>query len=433
MLIFWGAFYALAFIMAMSISRSFVLDSLLTLMPQKKLQGVNVLAFGIDSTKHSKRSDAMLVVHLDSEKNRVGVLSLPRDTRANIPGKGITKLNHAYAYGGETLLMKSVSEFLNLPIHHYIKINNQGIESLIDSIGGINLNIEKNLYYVDQAGDLYIDLKKGDQTLTGQEAVSYLRFRQDHQGDIGRVKRHQTFLQAVTEKLMSPIDIVKLPLVVKQVGDFIDTDLSVRQMVGLASQFHSASKANRIQKSTLPGAVATIGGVSYWRPDFIAMDRVIDQVLLGFETEQEIVSPAIQTPDESEREAQRRKPTLREVKRVNQQDAMMTIETGQSLTLPKLKIEILNGNGKYGVAQTAATLLKNQGVTVPFFGNAANFEYKETMLVDWKSNVQDTIILAKMLGIKPDNIIVYDKPDKPLDVTIVLGHDWGVNVGKEIQ
>ena len=418
--------YGLAFLLVASLSQALVLDGFLSLMPQEKMKGVNILAFGIDDTKRTKRSDALIVVHLDKEKNRIGVLSIPRDTRANVEGHGITKLNHAYAYGGTGLLVQSVSEFLNIPIHHHIKIDSNGIEKFIDQLGGISLDVEKNLYYVDQAGDLYIDIKEGEQTLSGKQAVAFLRFRQDNEGDIGRVRRHREFLHAVSEKLFNPVGLLKLPAVVKQIANFIQTDISKRQMIGLASQFYDAFKADNMVKGTVPGAVATINGVSYWRPDFIALDRTIDTTLFGFETNK-TVTQTLDTPDESAQTHNRRRVTLREVKRVTQQDAI--IAQKEVDTLPVLNVEILNGNGKGGIARKAADVLIAKGLTVPFFGNAANYNYEQTMLVDWKGNVQDVLVLAKWLNIKPENIIVYNRPDKPLDVTVVLGHDWGVSVG----
>ena len=89
-----------------------------------------------------------------------------------------------------------------------------------------------------------------------------------------------------------------------------------------------------------------------------------------------------------------------------------------------MKVEVLNGLGIKGVAQDAASLLKDHGIQVARFGNAGSFSYDETLIVDWKGNIEKVIVLANLLKIDPERIIVYDRPSKPLDATLVLGKDW---------
>ena len=136
------AFYlAWALLLSTALSRAYVLEFLIAIMPKTKLNGVNVLVMGIDNTKDVQRSDTIMVLHLDSDQNRIGVLSIPRDSRVSIPGVGLTKINHAYAYGGAPLLKRSVIEFLGIPIDYYIKINLEGVQNLVDDMGGINVDI----------------------------------------------------------------------------------------------------------------------------------------------------------------------------------------------------------------------------------------------------------------------------------------------------
>ena len=155
----------------------------------KSIAGMNLLIFGIDETQNTHRSDAILVVHLDRQSDRVGLLSIPRDTRVKLKGHGRTRINHAFSYGGVSLLKDTVSNFLDIPIDHYIQINLKGVEKFIDALGGVEINVKKELIYVDYAGDLYINVKPGKQKMMGKKAIEYLRFRQDNEGDIGRIKR----------------------------------------------------------------------------------------------------------------------------------------------------------------------------------------------------------------------------------------------------
>ena len=142
-----------------------VLQSMLNILPKSPLKGINVIAMGIDDTKDVKRSDTIIVLHLDKDKNRIGALSIPRDTRLKVEGFGLTKVNHAYAHGGPLLLKDTVSNFLNLPIHNYIRVNVNSVKKLVDLVGGVNINIQKDLNYVDNAGGITINLKKRTTTI----------------------------------------------------------------------------------------------------------------------------------------------------------------------------------------------------------------------------------------------------------------------------
>jgi len=135
-----------------SIGRLAFVDLIFSVLPERPLQGVNVLIVGIDNTERVQRSDTLMVMHLDKARNRIGLLSVPRDTRVNVPDVGITKINHAYSHGGIRLLRQTVSSFLNIPIDQYVQVNIRGVETIIDEIGGIDIKIEKDLYYADHAG-----------------------------------------------------------------------------------------------------------------------------------------------------------------------------------------------------------------------------------------------------------------------------------------
>ncbi len=128
----------------------------------EKPKHINILFLGVDSVDHSSRSDTIIVVGISPDE-KVALLSIPRDTRVNVPGKGYTKINHAYAYGGIELLKKTIENFMGIDINYYVKTDYQGFEKVIDKIGGIEINVEKRMYYVDKAGHLYIDLKPGKQ------------------------------------------------------------------------------------------------------------------------------------------------------------------------------------------------------------------------------------------------------------------------------
>jgi len=271
-------------------------------------------------------------------------------------------------------------------------------------------------------GGLYINFKKGEQTLNGSEAVSYLRFRNDRNGDIGRIGRQQTFLAALGDKILNAGYLFKAPGLLRQLKKNVRTDMSFTKMMGLAKQFSGAFRAGNINKGSIPGAVALIDGISYWRPDIVSMDGIVESVLLGFESEfAEEKSEGVALKVEKEKNKSR-PVTIKEVSRITEQAGPIRMP-GVS-EAKRIRVEILNGNGVKGGAKTAAEFLEKKGFKITRFDNSASYRYEMTKVVDWKGNIEKALVLATMLNIDPKNIVVYDRPKKPLDITLVLGKDW---------
>jgi len=120
-----------------------IFDLFIHFSPRSSVSGLNILAFGIDDTAYSKRSDAIIVLHLDKDSNHIGALSIPRDTRVSIPGVGRTRINHAFSHGGVDLLKDSISQFLGVPINYYVKVDLSGVMKLVDVLGGVEIKIDK--------------------------------------------------------------------------------------------------------------------------------------------------------------------------------------------------------------------------------------------------------------------------------------------------
>lgn len=414
-------YLATVFVTGLFLVKLMSLEFLFSLMPKEELRGVNVLAFGVDDTRSVKRADTIVVFHLDAERKRVGALSIPRDTRVKAEGYGHTKINHTYAHGGEDLLRQSVSDFLGVPVDYYVKVNLNGVIKVVDALGGVEIDVEKDLVYTDQAAGLYIHIEKGKQTLNGEKVMHYLRFRHDSEGDIGRIRRQQKFMNAVASKVTSPTSIFELPKLIGTLNSVFDTDLSMSQMVSMGLQFKEAFASGTVDKGTVPGAITLINGASYWRPDIAKLDKVVTEELLGFGEEDIIEEDTrVVTVDEDASQEERRIVSTKEVRRVTEQADIAP----EVLKRTEMKVEVLNGLGIKGVAQEAAALLKDHGVQVSRYGNAGSFSYDETLIVDWKGNIEKVIVLASLLKIDPDRIIVYDRPSKPLDATLVLGKDW---------
>lgn len=177
---------------------------------------VNVLLLGRAGEKYPGRNltDTVMLLSLDIEKKRVGLLSLPRDLFAPIPGTGLsTKLNSLYQIGlnedvGTEILRESVAEITGQPIHYYAMIDFDGFERMIDALGGIQVEVMRDIYDPRYPGKNYsyetFELKKGWQKLDGRTALKYARERHaDPEGDFGRTKRQQQIMQAVRDRAWS--------------------------------------------------------------------------------------------------------------------------------------------------------------------------------------------------------------------------------------
>lgn len=227
----------------------------------------NIVVLGVDERDDDVgRSDTLFVVMFDSKTKAASLLSVPRDTRVRIEGHGWDKINHAYAYGGHKLTQKTVEELLGIKINNYVMVDFKGFEGLVDAIGGIDIDVEKDMYYHDTWDGFTVDLKKGRQHLDGKTAIQYVRFR-DEEGDIGRIRRQQHFLMAVYDKITSADMLLHIPGLAKQLTSMVKTDMPLSDMIDIGKALHSMVKEKGLSMAMVPGEPKYIDGVSYWLPD----------------------------------------------------------------------------------------------------------------------------------------------------------------------
>lgn len=250
-----------------------------------------VLVLGIDAnytrqgimyTKNA-RSDTILVASLDLDTKRVGILSIPRDTRVELAyGRGRDKINAAHAYGGIPLAKATVEQFLGIDIDHYVVIKMHGTRNFVDAIGGVTLDVEKDMDYDDNWGHLHIHLKKGRQHLNGEQAMGYARFRHDDEGDFGRMRRQQQLVRAIAQQLLTPKSLLRLDQIVDAAMENIITDLSRAQLLALANLFRTI-RSDQIHTGTLAGYGSYDHGVWYVDPSETKKEALVGWLLRGEE------------------------------------------------------------------------------------------------------------------------------------------------------
>ncbi|MDD3237442.1 MAG: LCP family protein [Candidatus Gastranaerophilales bacterium] len=245
----------------------------------------NILVLGVDSNGENSdpfkgtRSDTILLFNIDPHTHSVNAISIPRDSKVYVAnGHGVQKINAAHALGGVETTKKTIEDTLGVRIDNYIVISTAGVRKLVDTIGGVPIYIEKDMYYNDNAGGLHINLNKGVHVLYGKDVEGYLRYRKDGLGDIGRTSRQQWFLKALMEKLQTPEAITKIPEALKIANSYIKTDMNLYQLSQYAALMRGID-LDSIEVATLPGAPNKKGYISYWILDPEKTQEVVDRMI----------------------------------------------------------------------------------------------------------------------------------------------------------
>lgn len=241
--------------------------------PEFKENRFTVLLVGVDrriGETSLGNTDSLLVASVNTKNGKIALLSIPRDTQITIPGYGENKINAAARLGkGLKTTTSMIERLIDQPIDGYVLTNFSGFKSIIDTLGGITLTVEKNMYYVTgDATDGIINLKKGTQRLNGSQVLQYARFRNDAFADISRTSRQQAVLKAIGRELLQVKTIPKLPWLIPQMSKSVETNLSVNELWSLTNVLLRNEKPD-ISSQTLPGDFVTENGISYWKVDFL--------------------------------------------------------------------------------------------------------------------------------------------------------------------
>ncbi|WP_107942762.1 LCP family protein [Metasolibacillus fluoroglycofenilyticus] len=215
----------------------------------KKGEIENFLILGVDSRGEEKsRTDTMMLLSWNHDTNDIKLVSFMRDIYADIPGYQSYKLNTAYYLGGVQLLKDTLNAMFEVPIHHYAVIDFKSFEALIDILApnGITMDVEK-----DMSAYIGVSLKQGTQQLNGKELLGYARFRQDAEGDFGRVARQQKVMDALKSELLSPANAKNLPKFIGAAQGYMTTDLTSAQELKIALSI-AAGGGVEIEKMTIP-------------------------------------------------------------------------------------------------------------------------------------------------------------------------------------
>ncbi|MGV3274497.1 LCP family glycopolymer transferase [Staphylococcus sp. 11261D007BR] len=216
----------------------------------------SIALFGVDSDSvresegSGERSDTIMLLSVNPKTKTTDMISIPRDTQAEIVGQGTTeKINHAYAYGGPDMAVKSLESLMNVPIDHYATVNMDGLKETIDTLGGIdvvsNATFSVNNHQFNEGEQVHLD---------GEEAMAFIRSRKEEGagGDFGRQERQQLVLQGLANKLSGVSSITNFNALMDQLGNNVTTDLSLGELNTIRSKYKDAN--DTVNRHTLEGS-----------------------------------------------------------------------------------------------------------------------------------------------------------------------------------
>ncbi|MDO5707403.1 MAG: LCP family protein [Andreesenia angusta] len=235
-----------------------------------------------DEQIKGQRTDTIMVCKYFKQTNKLAVLSIPRDTLVKIPGHGEDKINHAHAYGGPELTLKTINNNFDLNIKYYVRVDYDVVKEVVDTLNGVEVDVPMDMKYEDPYADppLKINLKKGKQVLNGDKSLQFLRFRSGYpEQDLGRIKAQQSFVQSLLKKAKNPLYILKAPMILKSTGENISTNMSVKDILSYTTAITKIS-GEKTQFETLPADPQDIDGISYV---IVREDEVEDVIFELFE------------------------------------------------------------------------------------------------------------------------------------------------------
>jgi LCP family protein required for cell wall assembly len=218
---------------------------------------VTILLMGVDARPGEAidigvRPDSLMVLRLNPETGSCRMLSIPRDTRTELPGYGLTKVNHALAVGGIPYQEQVVELLLGIPIDHYVLVDFAGFETLVDAVGGITIDVPEGFVATD--GTVFV---AGQQAMTGKQALAYARYRGGPDGDFGRIQRQQEVLRALIRRA-SGLNLVRsINELLPAVRQHVRTDLSAAEIASFALTYRDTCTAERLDVFRLEGYGAT--------------------------------------------------------------------------------------------------------------------------------------------------------------------------------
>jgi polyisoprenyl-teichoic acid--peptidoglycan teichoic acid transferase len=355
----------------------------------KLTRPMNILVMGIEpvpdtvdgsSGSFAGKSATILLVRLNPENKSIRVLSIPKDTMISIPEQGLSKAADANVKG---VAVKTISRSLsNAPIDHYIRISTSGLRQLVDQLSGVDVFVPQAMQSQGGSQQLAINLVNGWQTLNGEQAEKFVRYRTPKTPDLERVQRQQVLFAALRDRLSSPAVVPRLPQLIRVMRKYFDTDLKLPEMMALVN-FSANVERENYQMTILPGIFSRLSADpdSYWLDLTGQVDLLRDYVGVNIGGMQQSIKP-----------------------------------------LPSLKIAVQNAANESGLTDKVVNSFKQKGFSKAYaIADWSDTQHKTQIIVQKGSREQGEE-LQKTLGF--GDVEVAATGDLESDITIRVGRDW---------
>lgn len=338
----------------------------------------------ITNRKVRDRADTIILVSFNPQTKKIGVISIPRDTRVQIPGVGKTKIAEATYFGGIPEMVRVIQNTFHVPVDYYAYMSMFQFEKVINDMGGLTVNVPQNEVYEAKGDPLGINLKKGVHHLSGKQVLEFARFRATNTGDIGRIQQQQQLLRDMAHQLLQPQNIIRWPKIASDVIQALSyTNFSVSQLISLGLAARHVP-VQTVRFATVPGHGSTHMDpymhqqLSYWTYDSHLTNILIQDVLLS----------------SSLTKAQKK----------------------------SLKIYVASGTTILTPAEQLAHQLTQQGYTVTGVGWANHHNHHRSMILNTTGDKWLGSRLASMTGPAINSFTAYHTT--PWDVKITVGSDY---------
>jgi len=360
---------------------------------------INILILGCDELKFAKHPDGIMLLSYEPRTRFLDVLSIPGDTKVpcskELSWRGYRKISEIYAmvYKKSKTIReaclsskKTIGDVLEMEIPFYLQINYQGVAKIVDTIGGITVNIDEPMDYDDDAGDFHIHFTVGEKRLNGSEVLKYVRFRDRLLGDRGKIERQQRVLKLLTGKLTDAKILLKFPQIYRDVRGNIWTNLNFWDFLGLGNEVRSFDHRN-LRVQSLPGKSEYIRGVDYWVLDEKMAEEVVQVIMNSYRVGREARRP---------------------------------VYSGEKLDRI-VKVEVWNATNRKDLAYNAQRRLRQYGIDAVRWGNFG-IHKKYTTVIDRLGDIELAHKVAKIVG----SSVIKTEIDKTrfVDLSIVLGNDF---------
>ncbi len=333
----------------------------------------NILFLGLDYVEGTSRSDTMMFASIGPESGDIKLISIPRDMYVKYPDGNFRRINVAYPRGEGELATDMVSKLLGVNVPFYVALDYQGFKEIIDSLGGVTLDVERRFEYEDLAAEppLRIDIEPGRQKLNGEEALGYIRYRAGG-SDLARIERQQKFLDALFEQGIQLGGWGRMKSLIDTANEYMETNLSLIDLYDLGKSVRGID-TDSLDTYTLPGRGARVDGKSVILPEIAGIRKIVAQEVLNKDL----------------------------------------------LTRDNVKVLVLNGEGSAWLAHNTSVKLEEMNFQVTGADNADRFDYEKSYIIDLEEKNRKR---AKMLKEALSTL--------PLEATIKSGSEMQDSVNQ---